>query len=1456
MGIRWLDPLGDELALLTEVEQRYTRLSTQQREIAGNPDIQRLAAAHAEKFGSYAKPGVIAAMAQTGLDPDDPLAAQVAQRSGEMATRQSGGVQYGETVNGSVMSKLWGGVKAVTRTGMMALSAPFEEASALISSVGEAAFDDDPGMGDAWSNYTDRAARSSLGLAVGEVAGDIGRDGFQVSDLDVDTGDGFLVSGGIGERRENDKQRLQLDGQFVTPGRLVARTVVEPGTRPYNFLSGAVDFTANVALDPTNYFLGGLAKAQKAQRTFGVALEDLPRRARLMASTAQVTGPRRGVIGETVDEWLSRPEGGMFLEAVTDTKSPSLIWEGFGKKITKDEAVALAKTESLEESRDVVRGFLGTRVAQKPGAGQFGATFSERTHQLPIGKRSIHGIRFLQDMPEQVVDLNDPKKALDTLDAYMRNAKLPETEIRPFLDEAMGIDGYDAEAWNGLSSRINERIVKELVDVRGLENAQARKLIEPMAGKWAETMREARTYLLDRFGNDIIPAWESNVKEVAGVDVSRFGGVATLLSHARGDFLVLPDVRELRRATSQLAKVYDTPVIGELSKGAVDLLGEKVMPAWKKMAILRPALGVRVIADEQARMAANDDASLWSHPVQAILWAWGRKGAVDPSGNIISEVAKKNGAMSTSLRQAVGDRANVPGYIGDYGRGFKGQSGDAEWWFSYLTRFVGEDVAEEVAGRSGRTIAEIQEAFWDGDLKPAREELIKQLRADRNTGQIPGGLTAREGADHYITNVVQKALWDATGGNHAEGIPGNAELLAGIAQGRIGDFNPYDPSMGEAGLRQARALAVRELDETFRDSMPPVLPKARTGNEGKRTEQLNGALDRMFEMFLGHRSDKYSRSVEYKQALWNEYARQIPFMTDEVANEVIKGARDNNLGDLADAMSKKLRRGTSGQLDRLDLVEDIGHAVALDSTRALLYDLAKRSQMSDIGRIMMPFYEPWKEVMTTWGRLVKENPRVVRRGQQIIQGARTADPDGDGKGFFYTENGTEMFAYPGGHLLGKLLGLPGQVDFTAQAGGLNMVASSFLPGFGPAVQIPAGMLIPDRPKWDGLKEMVLPFGDPTDEGGTPGDILNTMLPAYMKRAVTALNADPNSDRIFANTVTDVMTVLASSGEYDNDMGMIDPEASVRLLSDAKSKAKRLYWIRALAQTTLPTGPQARMSIDTPEGLMALRGLVEEYRVMQQDVAAGGYDTALERFVQKFGYDATLAVQSKTQQIRYRSTDKVGSDWEREHADLIDDLPNVIGYFAPDDPNGDFDYTAYARQLRTGDRESLSPEEVLQLQNNTLGRMAYEKAQMDLGEMAATPQGEAVLARIRDNLRAEYPGFQTTVGIPKGADLETLVPEFARAVEMPGLRNTQVGRATREWLELREQAHEAARRIDPQVAGFERSSNPAIGEVRAWLRSEAEALIRRYPQWAGSYDRVFSRELDADEPEVPMTGMAA
>lgn len=1461
------DDADDEAALLAEVDARFRRLRAERDRAVTDPEGTARFAGMARQYGSYARPGVLLGMARSGLDPDSPTARQVAEIAGRKMVRETPAAGYGDVVDGGWWQQLMEAKNTFARGTMLGLAAPMQELSAVVTSAGAAALG-----GERFSDVYGRAAKSELRYAGEELARRVREDGFQMSDLtrgsDEFIGGGLLPAGELRARFEAEKEDVRVDGLFATPGRvavgavnrLAGRTVVEPGSQAYGFVSGLVDFAANVVADPSAWLLGGVAAYGKAARTFGATVNDLPAAARAVHAAASFVGPRRGVVGETVAEFLANPRtGGQVVDALVGERSANRIFRGFGGKVDPDVAVRLADATDERAVREVLSDVLGVGMGgAKPDAAQFRPRRSDvtiDTARLPGVRRNLHGLRVFQQAPKQVLDLNDTRQAATNFDAYLRNSKLPDATVNRYVDELLRADAMDWESVHGIVERANRDIVVDLVG-RGVDNEKADALVARVAAGGTRAERAARAYILDAYGEHIIPPWARKKQEIAvrgtGELIERDvdGGVATLLVHSRGDAIVLPDVRELRRAASWMRPLFDARIIGPASRGTIDFLADSLTPAWKALALLRPALILRVLPDEQARIAAEGNVSLWNHPAQAIAYMLGRTGKVDPAGNLFRDLPEFRSAMNSRNRWDTPDGRSLPGWVasGDYTRAVSRLpdgtvNPDAVgWWATRIAHLAADPVTRRAAQDNdvNATVA------WFLD-SPERDRLVRQLGADK--------LRDDKVAAEYIRETVYRALHDGLGGNWRAGVAGNADLLDGVANGRIGEYPVTWDAVGGLGGepvvfsdRAEMGAVTAYLGEIADEFIPAMLPKPRLkAQERGWRAQLDGLVDGLFSVFLSRPSDVASRSPLYAQKLWQEAERLLPFMTDELRDLTVANARKANLPrKQIDRIVARSARGGDGTIDELMTVEKLTHAHAASEVKRLLYDLANRSQFTEVMRVIMPFAEPWRETLTTWGRLVHEQPRVLRRGQQLVEGAR-------GAGFFYTDGfGEEKFAYPGGHLLAKLAGVPadaGQVDLVANASGVNLLAQGFLPGFGPVVQLPAGMLLDraDNPALDGLRDFVIPFG--AQEGpDSPGSWVDSLLPAWMKRLVTAWNADPESDRVYANTVMDVASMLATSGEYTDPLGTIGPEDANRLIADAKRHARRLYVIRGLAQSTLPTGPQPHMSVDTPDGLVALRALSDEYRRMQEDTDAGGYDTALERFVEKFGFDATLALQPKSKAIRYRSTSKEGADWERRHRDLVDRFPLAGAFFAPDSADALLDVTAYRRQLESGDREALQPDEVVQLHNRMLGSLAVAQAERQLGDAATTREGRELLSRIRADLRREFPGYGVQVGIPQGARPEQVIAEFARAIEDPELADTPVAEATREWLRLRKLADRWAVELDGRASGFQRAK--AAAPVREWLRREASELLAEYPEWTNAYERVFARELEQADDDEP------
>lgn len=282
MTRNWLDP-GTETLLLDEVAQRRRRNMVLRSTMT--PGVAARYESWADAY-PWMDPTAVQSLADFGISADDPAAVSIADLAARQAAEEGAFDTAADDVADpwyeTLVNTAAGWAKPIVRTGFAILATPMEELEALLTSAGVALLDEteapegfdpagtvaglatpagmarigaqvaaefsDPAklVSDFWRNYTSKAARSTGLLALGDL----------LAGKPADLGEGFLVGGRIFEERERAKRRLTLDGHFMTPGRVVARTFTEPGTGAYQFLSGLSDFSRHLAADPSAAGLG------------------------------------------------------------------------------------------------------------------------------------------------------------------------------------------------------------------------------------------------------------------------------------------------------------------------------------------------------------------------------------------------------------------------------------------------------------------------------------------------------------------------------------------------------------------------------------------------------------------------------------------------------------------------------------------------------------------------------------------------------------------------------------------------------------------------------------------------------------------------------------------------------------------------------------------------------------------------------------------------------------------------------------------------------------------------------------------------------------------------------------------------------------------------------------------------------------------------------------------------
>jgi hypothetical protein len=694
------------------------------------------------------------------------------------------------------------------------------------------------------------------------------------------------------------------------------------------------------------------------------------------------------------------------------------------------------------------------------------------------------------------------------------------------------------------------------------------------------------------------------------------------------------------------------------------------------------------------------------------------------------------------------------------------------------------------------------------------------------------------------------------------------------------------------------------LDE-WKGIAPAHMRQIEVSTDAKTVNKMDKGIDAMMSMFMSKPTDALSRSPAFRQFYWARATEMAAYLDDGDRAKFLANAEKANLLQAADGKLKlgspmrTLRRYTgrentvdeairrvgnlagkpqaaeAGAITSIADLDEVAKAYALTEVKALLYDQSRSHNWAEMMRFVIPFGEAWWEVGSTWAGLMKENPRNIRRVQQAVQGARGADPfrdvgpDGEqGRGFFYTDptTGDEIFSYPDPSiipswvpLLGKAGDVGGNLNLTGRVSGLNIMAG-IMPGIGPTLQIPmstmgAGFFDDVDNRW--LRDILMPFGKSTVEGGDASTWLDPILPAYFQKALQSMGkGDESSKRLQANTTIDVYKTLLMQGWSDDN-----PTEMKKTLDEAKRIAASVTRIRAIASWMAPTGATQQWEVayvpeDTTGDIWAYSNMSTAYRQLL-DENQGDEVATFKNFSDIFGVDPMLFAVSKTQKVLPRAVTIEARKWEQDNEDLYgpDQFP-LTAYFAnPDDADGEFDYETYLLQLKEESREPVSPEQWALKRNQFLGRVAYSNFQRQADRRFEDAGQRTVwLQNTHSSLQELFPGYgQNIVGMPAKPSLGNSrtgqIGELYRWANDPRLAESDAGIALGKYLMRRD----AVIRLTQSEYGYTTETGWRTG-VRAvmnrrQLRSVGKTLAGEHPGFISLWQQILSRELE--EPEATM-----
>ena len=491
----------------------------------------------------------------------------------------------------------------------------------------------------------------------------------------------------------------------------------------------------------------------------------------------------------------------------------------------------------------------------------------------------------------------------------------------------------------------------------------------------------------------------------------------------------------------------------------------------------------------------------------------------------------------------------------------------------------------------------------------------------------------------------------------------------------------------------------------------------------------------------------------------------------------------------------------------------------------VLFDASTKNNLEDAMRIAAPFGSAWREVMQKYIKILAEDPSAVLRAQRAYNGLTEATAFGD-NGLFYKDPVTnEMtFTFPlSGELSKFVTGI--KAPLAAPVKRLTM-GFQVIPGLGPVGQFALNKILPDKPAFDEIANVFLPYGR-----GKQGESFVSSLvgaPQWLKKLGEAIKADPSKmDSMYATTYVDVMRALSATGKYNLDT----EEGKQELLDDAKTKARWMVGFRAASQFIGPTAGSPIYSVETKQGDIYAGELVKEFQKMQKE----NYDGAVGNFINTFGEEVGLYISSKTRSI-YGGLEATNefANFERDNGNFFDAYKKTAGYFSP--PGSEFSFAAWDRQIQTGKRERLTSREIIETAQKTIGSYKYRQLRLAFGSYPNELQ-RAWLKNQRQLISQQYPGFPATATFTVG-QLDSFVAELRNAASNPAVQDQPVTAAINEYLDTRDQVLAAA-----DANGVSLAQSKAAQPLRDYLMAKANALISITPEFSRVFDQKLAPEIE-------------
>jgi hypothetical protein len=407
----------------------------------------------------------------------------------------------------------------------------------------------------------------------------------------------------------------------------------------------------------------------------------------------------------------------------------------------------------------------------------------------------------------------------------------------------------------------------------------------------------------------------------------------------------------------------------------------------------------------------------------------------------------------------------------------------------------------------------------------------------------------------------------------------------------------------------------------------------------------------------------------------------------------------------------------------LRTIDSMASEQGANYVKNLFYDASEQKQWANAYRLVAPFAQAQYNTLYKWGQLTWSNPvpiykfgkafdALTKEGSNVIYDITNVTYD-DQQGFLYRDENNPQLRFKTpivGSVIGALAGrsMSGKdaLQITSPLESMNLAFGSMnpiVPGFGPAMVAlyqATGKTQAFGPIDDVLRDMITPFGEPKSVG-------DLIFPSWLKKFSTAWFS---SDAATQRGVKDWASQLASTGRYgDNPLSVTEDRQ--RLFNDAERMAKTVNILTGLFQSISPATPtqEILLSIKNPNNkmnFMTMTMLYKEWENLQKKYP-GDYGTAVTELADKFGMNNLLIAVSGT---------TPGARGTEDAWTFLNNNPDAVSKYAEGNnditpyffPGGDYSLKYYNWQKKSGQRRTMSTNEIMQESQNMVYGMLKDQ----------------------------------------------------------------------------------------------------------------------------------------------------